>query len=110
MFTLVGCPDRDQVPIVELNQFAHDFLASVRDETSWYKSFVDERGEEAAAALRPKLARPWRLRRWDGPFTQDEGIICLADGSLLHLVVDQKERRILAVTIAHFPRESCPGS
>ena len=70
-----------------------------------YLSAVDV---EEAAVLRPLLAKPWHLRNWDGPFLLDEGIICLADGSLLHLVVQQKAHEVAGVRFAHLPHSPCP--
>ena len=105
---LVACSNPDQVPISELNNFAERFLVSVRDDTPLYLKYLDLADTGKASVLRPLLSKPWRLRNWDGPFLLDEGIVCLADGSLLHLIVDQKAREISGVRLAHFPHSACP--
>lgn len=109
LFAFAGaCSNPDQVPVEELDAFAERFLVSVRDDTPLHLQYLNTADANEAAVLRPLLAKPWHLRNWDGPFLRDEGIICLADGSLLHLVVQQKSHQVAGASLAHFPHSPCP--
>ena len=109
LFTFVGaCSNPDQVPVAELDAFAERFLVSVRDDTPLHLKYLSAADAEEASVLRPLLGKPWHLRNWDGPFLLDEGIICLADGSLLHLIVEKKAHEVAGARLAHFPHLPCP--
>ena len=100
-FGATGC--WHEMPRAGRQAFVERFLLSIRNDTEFYRHYALARDTGVIGEVRPRLSKPFSIRRWSGPLLEDECYVDMADGSRLLLHVIQRGRTVQKVALYFYP-------